>query len=139
MLRRSDEERYLYLLSFIIHQYYSAQDVLLDIIILSVQAARNKAAAQHQETTFAMRKTKAQALSTLIMNVKTQQEIVKEIRSILAISGTSSEEKINRIKQLFIQPKKQIEPIDTALNVYARKQLRLQTILIIIIFWRKTQ
>jgi TnpA family transposase len=117
MLRRSDEERYLYLLSFIIHQYYSAQDVLLDIIILSVQAARNKAAAQHQETTFAMRKTKAQALSTLIMNVKTQQEIVKEIRSILAISGTSSEEKINRIKQLFIQPKKQIEPIDTALNV----------------------
>src|SRR5271166_1316024 len=81
--RRSDQDRYLYLITFIVHQYYSLQDILFDIIILAVQASRNKVVMQHQETVFTMRKTKVQAIDNMITNVKKQQELVSDIRSII--------------------------------------------------------
>jgi TnpA family transposase len=111
--RREETERYLYLTCFIIHQFYMLQDILLDIIILAVQSARNKATAQQQETTFALRKTKAQAIEHVIMNVKTQRELVKEIRSIITLSELNDEQKIKKLEVLLAEKPTQSEPIDS--------------------------
>src|SRR5258708_15490822 len=113
--RREEAERYLYLTCFIIHQYYMLQDILLDIIILAVQSARNKATAQQQETTFAMRKTKAQAIEHVIMHLKTQRELVKEIRSIITLSELNDEQKIKKLEVLLAEKPTQSEPIDSEL------------------------
>lgn len=114
--RREDAERYLYLLSFIVHQYYTLQDVLLDVLILAISANLNKTTSDHKENIFVMRKTKAQAIDRIITSVKKQQDIVKEIRSILAISDVTSEEKINKIKLLFTEHE-HTEPIDSTLSL----------------------
>jgi len=123
--RREETERYLYLTCFIIHQYYTLQDMLLDIIILAVQAARNKTAVQQQETTFAMRKTKAQAIDHVIMNVKTQRELVKEIRSILNVSDLNDEQKVKRLEALLAEKPTQIEPIDSALDLLQQESSQI--------------
>lgn len=123
--RREETERYLYLTCFIIHQYFMLQDILLDIIILAVQAARNKATAQQQETTFAMRKTKAQAIAHVIMNVKTQRELVKEIRSILNTSELNNEQKIKQLEVLLAEKPTQSEPIDSELAMLQQESSQI--------------
>jgi Domain of unknown function (DUF4158) len=42
-IARRDEKKYLYLLCFIIHQYFSLQDLLIDVLLKVVQSADNTA------------------------------------------------------------------------------------------------
>ncbi len=123
--RRSDQDRYLYLITFIVHQYYMLQDVLFDILILAVQATRNKAAMQHQETVFAMRKTKTQAIDHMITDLKKQQELVKEIRSIIDASGLTNEQKVKRLEALLVAKPVPNESIDNTLNMLQQESSHL--------------
>jgi len=46
--RRKDDNKYLYLICFIIHQYYKYQDVLVDVLIKSTNSMENKAFHQYE-------------------------------------------------------------------------------------------
>src|SRR5439155_27151037 len=58
MLERADTERYLYLLTFIANQYYTLQDLLIDVLIQAVAGAESHTLKQQKETAFLLRKTK---------------------------------------------------------------------------------
>ena len=64
-IARRDEKRYLYLLCFIIHQYYSLQDLLIDIVLKVVQTADNAAKRKQKETYFALRTDRGNATAVL--------------------------------------------------------------------------
>ncbi len=55
MLQKSEQDKYLYIIAFIIHQYYKLQDGLLDTLIQVVQHAVNKAREQEKTVYFEKR------------------------------------------------------------------------------------
>src|SRR5439155_1213321 len=60
MTRRAETERYLYLLAFIANQYYTLQDLLIDVFIQTVAGAETHTTKQQKETAFVERKTRSQ-------------------------------------------------------------------------------
>ncbi len=103
VLRRSDEERYLYLISFITHQYYSLQDVLLDILIASIQATLNRVSLAQKEYIFEMRKEKAVAIDQMIELTKHQQELLDKVQTVLSDILRANEDKIKAITSLLME------------------------------------
>ena len=55
MLRRSDEDRYLHVIAFIVHQYFKLQDGLVDTLIQVVQKTANKVSEQQKTFYFEQR------------------------------------------------------------------------------------
>jgi len=125
MLRRSDEERYLYLFSFIVHQYYSGQDVLIDTLILSVQASLNKVVVDHKENVFTMRKTKSDAITQMVTLVKKRQELFAQLEEILHASALTDEQKLHKVTALVTKYDDDFKPADKLVDMLEKEQSRL--------------
>jgi TnpA family transposase len=110
-LKRRNDKKYLYLLAFVIHQYYRLNDLLGDAILQSVQGAVNAASREHKEQIFRERITKQLALKTLLRKMNSHLSKVKEIERIIAADDLSDAEKIKSIKSLLESQdeRKQIE------------------------------
>ena len=67
--RRADENRYLHLVCFIIHQFLRLHDVLIDILLLSVQSTLNACEREYKERCYTSRTDQRQALHTFAEEV----------------------------------------------------------------------
>lgn len=99
-LIRRDDKKYLYLLAFVIHQYYRLNDLLGDAILQCVQAAVNAASREHKEQTFRDRITKQLALKKLLRKLNSHLAKIKEIERIIAADDLSDTKKVKSIKSL---------------------------------------
>ena len=124
-IARRDKRKYIYLLSFIVHQYYLLQDTLFDILILAVTAAVNRSVSQHKEIFFTMRKTKSDAIEQIVTITKTQQEIFSQMRSVIADEVLTDDEKIFQIKLLVADYATHNEPTDRIIDVLQKETTRL--------------
>ena len=95
ILRRSDEDKYLHMLAFIMHQYYKLQDGLLDTFILSVQNAVNKAREQEKTVYFEKREQD-------LLQKKQLVKAIEDIRGILSATSVDSEQKLEQINTLVL-------------------------------------
>ncbi len=93
-IARRDEKRYLYLLSFIIHQYYTMQDLFIDILLLSVQRSINHARNEQKTKLFETRKTRSGSVTNLV-------DIVNKARGILGKQDINPEQKLQLLQALF--------------------------------------
>lgn len=84
IVSKSEWKRHLYFLTFIIHQYYVLQDVLVDTLLSSVQSAKNSALREHKETYFEKRNTLRSTIS----------EATNYIRNEISVTYTTIEEKL---------------------------------------------
>jgi Tn3 transposase DDE domain-containing protein len=100
MLQKSEQDKYLYIIAFIIHQYYKLQDGLLDTLTQVVQHAVNKAREQEKTVYFEKRE------EDLLKKKQLLQTIV-DIRSILAAESVNSEQKLEQIKELLFSLEQQ--------------------------------
>ncbi len=100
MLRRSDTNRYLYLLAFITHQYYTLQDLLIDVLIQAVAGAENHASRQQKETAYLLRKTKGSTIERVVGSFLTNRQLVKQIQTILDLQELTDTEKIQSLQKL---------------------------------------
>jgi len=66
IVSKSEWKRHLYFLTFIIHQYYVLQDVLVDTFLSSVQTAKNSALREHKEQYFEKRTVLQNTISRII-------------------------------------------------------------------------
>lgn len=69
LTQRGEEDRYLHIISFIIHQYYRLQDNLVDTLLTVVKSFENSAKRDHKEWCYAQRQTQQQALKILTSSV----------------------------------------------------------------------
>ena len=95
-LARRDEKRYLYLLAFIIHQYYTMQDLFIDILLQSVQRSINHAASEQKTVLYETRKARSGSVTNLV-------DIVTKARGVLGKQDLSPEQKLRQLQTLFFK------------------------------------
>ena len=102
-IARRDEKRYLYLLCFIIHQYYCLQDLLIDIVLKVAQTADNAAKRKQKETYFAMRTDRGNATAVLTCVVESAATFKQKVTEIVLSEHLTPEQKLARLEALVIQ------------------------------------
>ncbi|HYT41846.1 MAG TPA: Tn3 family transposase, partial [Methylomirabilota bacterium] len=102
-IARRDEKRYLYLLCFIIHQYYSLQDLLIDVVLKVVQSADNAAKRKQKDTYFAMRTDRGNATSVLTCVVENAQTFKQKVTEIVLSQHLTPEQKLAKLEALVKQ------------------------------------
>jgi hypothetical protein len=102
-IARRDERRYLYLLCFIIHQYYCLQDLLIDVALKVEQTADNKARRTQKETYFARRLDRGHATAVLTTAVENAEEFREHVTRIVHSERFSPPEKLAKLEALIKQ------------------------------------
>jgi TnpA family transposase len=107
--RRAAEDRYLYLIAFIVYQTFRLNDTLIDTFLFSVQSAINIADKTHKETYYQEREQREQKFFTLADQLgQTITGTISEIKRIIADVKLSDSQKVTAI--------------DTALSAKAPKE-----------------
>ena len=122
ILRRSDEDKYLYILAFIMHQYYKLQDGLLDTLVLSVQHAVTKAR-EREKTVYFEKREQDQLQKKLLV------QTIESIRGILSETSVDSEQKLEQINTLLLATEQQArlkEEPETHYSFLEEASLKLQ-------------
>lgn len=96
-------KRYLYLLSFVAHHYYYRQDLLVDILLQTVQSALNRIDKKQNEEDKNTKKEKDKATKILSQCYRDKTTLLTTIHTIINTDSLSAEEKITQIKQLMSQ------------------------------------
>ena len=105
-LQRTDTDRYLYLLAFITHQYYTLQDLLIDVFIQSVAGAENQTTKQQKETAFVERKSRSKTIACVVSSFLSDKELIKQAQMILH-AALPDAEKLHALQKLFTPPLQQ--------------------------------
>src|SRR5204863_2098087 len=100
MLQKSEQDKYLHIIAFIIHQYYKLQDGLIDTLVQVVQHAVNKAKEQEKTAYFDKREE-------AILQRKQLLQALTAIRTIITVDG-NAEEKLQQIDTLLQSLEKQV-------------------------------
>ena len=99
-IERRNELRYLYLLCFIIHQYYTLNDLLIEKLVKVVQTANNKAKKAQQDTYYAAREERLLAAGELAKASESANQIVEQATRIVFSESVPDSEKIAKLRTL---------------------------------------
>lgn len=99
-LARRDERKYLYLLAFVINQYYRLNDVLADVILQSVQSSLNSSSREHREQIYKTRSNRHLIIKDLAGRVSNNLDLLKELEYIVNAEDISDAEKLAKIRSL---------------------------------------
>jgi len=104
LLLKSDEDRWLYLVAFIAHQYCRLQDALVDTFLLSTRNALNKAQRLHKEECYDQRPAQNQRLHRFVKNLNEHLLFpIKRIEAIINNELFSDAKKVMQIKALLAE------------------------------------
>ena len=99
--RREEEDRYLHVIAFIAHQFFSLQDNLVDVFLSTVKAFENSASREHKEQCFERRKEQSRSMQVLIDKIETDVfGVLDDIQSVLDDRGIAPASKITAITKL---------------------------------------
>jgi len=99
-IERRNEKRYLYLICFIVHQYYTLQDMLIETLVKVSQTAKNNAKKKQQEIYFAAKEERLKETSNLTDACESADKIIEAAKRIISLEDMTAEEKINKLKTL---------------------------------------
>ncbi len=108
-IARQDRRKYLYLVAFVIHQYYKVNDLLIETLLQSVQMALNVASRDHKEEFYETRHSRHQAIKQLSQNLDNQLATLTKIKEVIGADNLSDKEKVSTIKSLFIKEENHVE------------------------------
>ena len=96
--RRAAEDRYLYLIAFIVYQTFKLNDTLIDTFLFSVQSAINIADKAHKETYYQEREQREHKFFTLADQLgQSITGTISEIKRIIADGGLTDGQKVKAI------------------------------------------
>jgi TnpA family transposase len=114
--RRADDDRHLHLVCFIVHQFLRLHDVLIDILLLSVQTTLNACEREHKERYYSDRTDQRQALHTLVEDVSEGIcNPLSEIEAIAFHEQLSDTEKVRHIQTVLSQGEEQRHTVESQL------------------------
>lgn len=97
---RREENKYLLLIAFVIHQYYKLNDVLIDILMQATQTAINVSAREHKENFYEARQSRYQIINDISRVLNDHVSIFRRIEEVIHGQGFTDEEKIQTVKLL---------------------------------------
>jgi len=104
---KNDNKKYLYLISFVIHQYYFLQDLLIDILLSTTKTSSNTAKREHTENYYKQKKDKEKQVFNIANSYETNiYPIFVQIEKIIYSNILNSEEKVQESKKLLESTKK---------------------------------
>ena len=105
---KSEQKRYLYFLSFISHQYYTLQDVLVDTLLSAVQTSKNGALRQQKDRYFEKKDMLQEVISKTSDYIKNEISVSYHvIEDKLKDEGLSYQSRVEEALNL-IQTRKQV-------------------------------
>ena len=115
-LRKTDDNRYLQLVCFIAHQYYTLQDVLVDTLIIAVTASFNMAERLAKEQYYKTRHAQSDNVRHLLNSTQDVVETLSKFNIILTDPTVSDAEKIDRLTRLVATPQESTKNIDITIR-----------------------
>jgi len=101
MARRSEEDRTIYMIAFIAHQFFSLHDNLVDVFLSTVTTFENTASREHKEQCFERRKEQARSMQRLMNKIETDVfGVLDGIQSVLDDIGIAPASKVTAIVTL---------------------------------------
>lgn len=91
---------YLYLLAYIQYQYFTRQDLLIDVFLKSVQSVSNTAKKQLPSKENAVQNNRKKAIKKLTRSNKNSRLLIEDISVILKNNIMPGKEKLTKIEQL---------------------------------------
>lgn len=117
--KKNDEKKYLYLISFVIHQYTRYHDSLIDVFLKSVQNSINFCEKNYKNQFFEDRIDKSKktkkVIKALNQNRLSLSKIITKIKRIINTNNITSEVKITMIKQT-LSEKEKLNPAESELS-----------------------
>lgn len=99
--RRMDEDRYLHLIAFIVHQFFRLQDMLVDAMLHSVQNTLNVVQREHKEKYYEQRTQKHSSLQKIVDGIdKNVIDVLADIKGIIYHIDFDDMNKVSLIKKL---------------------------------------
>lgn len=99
-LSRREENRYLLLISFVIHQYYKLNDSLVDVLIQASQTALNTTLRNYKERLYEARQSNHRAVLGLSEALKSYMSTFKKVETILSGKEMTAEDKIKQLRRI---------------------------------------
>lgn len=99
--QRSDEDRYVHVTAFIVHQYYRLHDNLVDVLLSVVQSFQNTCQREHKEQIYGQRKVRNENLSGLLSRLDDYVfAVLKKIRKLTHDDKLTNDDKVDKIRFL---------------------------------------
>ncbi len=102
-IARRDDKKYLYLIAFVIHQYYKLNDLLADVLLQSVQTVLNTTTRDHKEQLYQARHSKQKTINQLTKNLSDNLSVIEQIEDIIGNDDLDATEKLNKVKTLILK------------------------------------
>lgn len=93
-------EKYLYLISFVAHQYYCRQDLFVDILLQLAQSTVTRIKKAHEKEDKNAKKERERATKVLSTSYKDKTQLLVAINAIINNEELSAEEKVKEIKNM---------------------------------------
>lgn len=120
--RRADEDRYLHLITFIVHKYFQMQDSLIDTFLQSYQNVINHAMRQEKERIVNELDIRRKNMATMSGHLSTTVQILGKIEAILFDAVLSDKEKVERATAVLLEERAQRKRIADDMAEISRMQ-----------------
>ena len=120
--QKSDSDKYLHLITFIVHQFYRLQDTLIDIFLQAHQAVVNSAVKEEKEKLYKEKEDRRKMLNDFIKYLSHDIKAFRKIEDILLDSNLKEFEKIEFLKNILSEEKDLRNRIDKEIKDVRSKQ-----------------
>lgn len=101
--KRNESKRYLRLVAFVSHQYFRLNDILIEILMKSVQKSLNSAEKKHKENIYTQRKSQGELIQNFSKKITPHFALIKDAKKILFDENLFATQKIEVLKRLFTE------------------------------------
>jgi len=106
-IRRRQGKKHLLLIAFVVHQFYKLNDVLIEILIQSVQSTINSSVRENKEKFYKERESKHQAINEISEKLTRYIFILEQIEITVQDQRLSDKDKVHAVKQLLPDEQRQ--------------------------------
>ncbi len=124
-ISRRENNKYLLLIAFVIHQYYTLNDVLIDILIAAAQTIMNTSFREHKELFYEARQSKQQTAIKVSQNYRDTLTALKKIKETIYGPGLIAEEKLKMIYVLISEQEALYSQIEEQLDLLEKESSRI--------------
>jgi len=122
--RRIDEDRYLHLIAFIVHQFFKLQDLLIDTLLQAVQNSINSSIREYKELYYEQRKEKNESSKKVIGYLDKNTLTISTIKEIVNSSSFSDSEKIKCIQNILAEHEQKQAEVKEHLSTFRQESER---------------
>ncbi len=125
-ISRREKRRYLLLIAFVAYQYFRLNDVLIEVLMQSVQNKFNTIEREHRENFYNQRKERQQILNTFFQKVTAHLNAIEDAKTILSNQTLSADEKVSNLMSIFSDDfNKSSAAIEIQLNQIGQESKRI--------------